>query len=87
MSMKDLSARSSFEDIEWSDRRTGIRLSPGAIQNWPSASDEKLIQNDRDARTAMTVSVNTNTLKFDSFSTGPPPLSPKPHTRSSFKQL
>ena len=38
---------------EWVDPRTGIRLAPGAKQNWPSKSDEAFIKAERRAMIAM----------------------------------
>jgi hypothetical protein len=37
----------------WIDPRTGIRLAPGATQNWPSKSDEQYIKAERRAATAV----------------------------------
>ena len=31
----------------WHDARTGMRLAPGAIQNWPTKQDEKQIRYER----------------------------------------
>lgn len=31
----------------WHDARTGMRLAPGAIQNWPTKQDEKQILYER----------------------------------------
>ncbi len=28
----------------WRDSRTGLRLAPGAVQNWPSAKDEEYLK-------------------------------------------
>ena len=31
----------------WNDRRTGIRMAPGAVQNWPTRGEEKYIEHTR----------------------------------------
>lgn len=44
----------------WIDPRTGIRLAPGATQNWPSKSDEQYIKAERRAMVAI---ARANALK------------------------
>jgi hypothetical protein len=43
-------------DVKWCDPNTGLRLAPGAIQNWPTASTEHwLAQQKKHIRTARAV--------------------------------
>jgi len=55
------------EAVGWSDPRTGIRLAPGALQNWPTREDDRHIEKLKKSLSETPSVFNSTTIDPNSF--------------------